>query len=152
MSRYLKAMPLLAGFVGLILALAIWIVPARSDHGPHHGGGWHWADVYFQNAFTVEKAEALGYERVSPCVPQMGYHYVKPEEAEAWFAGRAGGLQVLLYDRTGFLVGVEYLFTAPGADAPPSLGLAGPTVPAEEEPEGMPTHYSQHIYFIEPSC
>lgn len=152
MKRTVKATPIKVGLLALLAVLAIWTVPARSNHGPHHGEGWYWAKTYFRNVFTVDQAKDLGYIEGSPCVPQMGHHYFKPQEMEAWFKGKAGGVQVLLYDRTGFLVGVEYLFTAPGADAPPLFGMGGPTVPGEEEPAGMPVHYSQHIYFQEPQC
>jgi len=109
----------------------------------------HWSSVYYREAFTAEEARRLGYVEASPCEPGMGYHYLKPEEAQAWFEGRAGGLQILLYDDTGFLVGVEYLTTAPGPDAPPVLGMEGPM---EAHIPGMPVHYDQHIYFIEPRC
>jgi len=109
-----------------------------------------WATPYFDHLFTVEDAEAAGYVRAEPqCVPGMGYHYIKPGEAEAWFAGEQGGLQVLLYDRTDFLVGVEYMMTAPSRDAPAVVGMEGPMEP---HIEGMPIHYEQHIYFAEPKC
>lgn len=111
---------------------------------------WTWSQIYFEKVFTVEQAKALGYVVVDPeCVPGMGYHYIKPSEAEQWFNGKAGGAQVLLYDRTGFLVGVEYVITAPSLDAPAILGMAGPM--AGHTP-GMPIHYDQHIYFRQPLC
>lgn len=109
-----------------------------------------WATPYFDHLFTAEDAEAAGYVKSEPhCVPGMGFHYVKPAEAEAWFAGEQGGLQVLLYDRTGFLVGVEYMMTAPSLDAPSVVGMEGPM---EGHTDEMPVHYEQHIYFAEPTC
>ena len=133
-------------FVGVVVA--IWALPSWGDGGQFDPEE-HWSAVYHREAFSTRQAEALGYVAVSPCEPGMGYHYLKPEEAEAWFEGRAGGLQVILYDETDFLVGVEYLFTAPGLDAPPILGMTGPM---EGHIPGMPSHYEQHIYFIEPQC
>ncbi|MFB6272465.1 MAG: hypothetical protein ABEL51_06180 [Salinibacter sp.] len=109
-----------------------------------------WATPYFDHLFTLEKAKAAGYVQSEPhCVPGMGYHYIKPEEAKAWFSGKQGGLQVLLYDRTGFLVGVEYLMTAPSLEARSVAGMEGPM---EGHTDGMPIHYEQHIYFTEPKC
>lgn len=132
------------------LALLLWAVPSLSNHGLYHADR-HWSSTYYERVFTVEQAKALGYITPEPveCVPGMGYHYIKPDEAEAWFKGEAGGAQALLYDKTGFLVGVEYLFTAPGPDAPTILGMSGPMEPHFE---GMPYHYEQHIYFAEPQC
>jgi hypothetical protein len=121
---------------------------APAGDGRFHRGD-HWSSVYYRESFTVEQAQQLGYVAASPCEPGMGYHYLKPEEAEAWFEGRAGGLQILLYDDTGFLVGVEYLFTASGLSGVPVLGMVGPM---EGHVPGMPSHYDQHIYFVEPQC
>jgi hypothetical protein len=134
---------LFAGFV-----LGIWVLPGWSGGG-HFDANQHWSAVYHREAFSTRQAEALEYVEATPCEPGMGYHYIKPEEAGAWFEGRSGGLQVLLYDETGFLVGVEYLFTAPSLNAPPVLGMEGPM---EGHVPGMPIHYEQHIYFVEPQC
>jgi len=149
---------LLAFSAGLMVAAGLMLpgwghdeesgAPTGSDDGRFHRGE-HWSSVFYRNAFTVDEAERLGYVAASPCEPGMGYHYLKPEEAQAWFEGRAGGIQVLLYDDTGFLVGVEYLLTAAGPGAPPVLGMTGPM---EGHIPGMPVHYEQHIYFIEPQC
>lgn len=139
---------------GLFAALVVglWVAPSWSDedraglYDPHR----FWASPYFEQVFTVEKARAQGYVLAIPdCVPGMGYHYVKPEEADAWFAGRTGGIQVLLYDETDFLVGVEYLYTDESVGAPTPLGMQGPM---EGHVPGMPLHYEQHIYFGEPKC
>lgn len=128
---------------------SFWAVPSFSDDGLYHPDR-HWASIYFREVFTVDKAEALGYVLALPeCVPGMGYHYVKPDEAEAWFEGRSGGIQVLLYDKTEFLVGVEYVFTAPSLNSPAPLGMSGPS---EGHIPGMPFHYEQHIYFSRPEC
>lgn len=125
----------------------LWVVPSLSDYDSDQPAR-HWSSIFFQRAFTVQQAEALGYIQASPCEPGMGYHYLKPEEAEAWFEGRAGGLQVLLYDDTDFLVGIEYLFTT-SSSGPSILGLDGPM---EGHVPGMPMHYEQHIYFVAPQC
>ncbi|GEM_PF-4674842 len=122
--------------------------PSSADDGRFHPEN-RWSSVYHRDAFTVEQARGLGYVEGSPCEPGMGYHYLKPEEAQAWFEGRAGGLQILLYDDTGFLVGVEYLFTASDLNGAPLLGMVGPM---EGHAPGMPPHYDQHIYFAEPRC
>lgn len=64
-------------------------------------------------------------------------------------SGQAGGMQILLYDDTRFLVGVEFLYTVNSLDFAPVLGMNGPMEPHEE---GMPIHYDKHIYFAEPKC
>jgi hypothetical protein len=133
-------------FVGVFVA--IWALPSGGDGGQFDPDE-HWSAVYHREAFSTRQAEALGYAEATPCLPGMGYHYLKSEEVAAWFEGRSGGLQVLLYDETSFLVAVEYLFTAPSLNAPPVLGMEGPM---EGHIPGMPIHYEQHIYFVEPRC
>lgn len=149
MSIRFKKRSLLVALSVLGILLLLVAIPARSNHGPYHPD-YSWAKIYHERVFHVSQAKAMGY--VNPdgeCVPGMGYHYIKPEEAQAWFSGKAGGLQVLLYDKTGYLVSVEYLFTAPGLNAPPVMGMGGPM---EGHVPGMPIHYDQHIFFREPQC
>lgn len=136
-----------------MVAVVAVVVLLGFSVGWSHEGRYHrdqsWSWVYHQEAFTAEQARAQGYVQGSECEPGMGYHYLKPEEAEAWFGGQAGGIQVLLYDETGLLAGVEFLFSAPSLEAPPIVGMEGPM--AGHIP-GMPVHYEKHIYFAEPLC
>lgn len=136
--------------VSLMLLVAVFglVVPVWSNHGPYHPS-WQWSTIYHQQAFTAEQAAALGYVPAGECDPGMGYHYLNPAEAEAWFSGKSGGMQVLLFDRNGMLAGVEYMFSAPSLNAPPILGMHGPM---EGHVPGMPPHYDQHIYFADPLC
>jgi hypothetical protein len=136
----------LTAVVGVLLLA--WALPTLSNHGYYHADRT-WSSIYHQHVFTTEQARAMGYVGDEECVPGMGYHWIRPSEAEAWFQGHAGGMQVLLFDKTGYLVGIEYMFTAPSLDAPAVLGMSGPM---EGHLAGMPVHYDQHIYFREPIC
>ncbi|MFB6272460.1 MAG: hypothetical protein ABEL51_06155 [Salinibacter sp.] len=143
-------------FAGSVVAVAL-VAAALSSVAllSHEDNGTYtpdepWSTPYFDHYNTVQDAREAGYVKAEPtCVPGMGFHYVKPEEMEAWSAGEQGGAQILLYDRDGFLVGVEYAFTAPSLDAPPIPGVEGPM---EGHTEAMPIHYEQHIYFSKPQC
>lgn len=130
------------GFV-VVLIVAAWAIPSLSDHGYYHPDQ-HWSEYYFKNFFRTEDALAAGFIFDPTCEPGMGYHYFQQEAAEMWFSGQSGGMHVLLYDDTGFLVGIEFIFTAPGPDAPVLAGMEGPTAP---HIDGMPWHYEKHLYF-----
>jgi len=103
----------------------------------------------------VRLAEAAGYQQTDHCVPGMGYHYLHPGLAADTVID-ATLPEVLLYDRSADLLGVEY-FTA---DADGDLTTAGdrPTLfgnrfdgpmTGHEVPPGappMPVHYDLHVW------
>ncbi|GAA1655315.1 hypothetical protein [Actinoplanes couchii] len=106
----------------------------------------------------VRTALAAGYLRTDMCVPGMGYHYAHP----GYSADQAIDPvlpEVLLYDRKGRLLGIEYfkadadgsLTTDP--DRPTLFGnrfdgpMTGHEVPHGHPP--MPVHYDLHVWLYQ---
>lgn len=104
-----------------------------------------------------DAALAAGFEQASPCVPNMGFHYARPDLVDGIVVDNQP--EIMLYEpQPGGdmrLVGVEFLVVAPEWDAtnsgPPTL--AGQTFDdhrAEEAMHGLPfPHYELHAWVWE---
>lgn len=105
----------------------------------------------------IDAALAAGYEEASPCIANMGFHYVKPDRVDGTVIDDQP--ELLLYepqaDGEMRLVGVEYLVMAPDwdavNDAPPSVaGQAFDDHRAENQRHGLPfPHYDLHVWIWE---
>lgn len=105
-------------------------------------------------------ALAAGYQRAHDCVPGMGYHWAHPARSADTVIDPVLP-EVLLYDKRGRLLGIEYfkadadgnLKTDP--DRPTLFGnpfdgpMAGHEVPPGHPP--MPVHYDLHVWLYEPN-
>jgi len=129
-------------------AVALGAVPGPSDEGAYDPDN-SWITPYFDNVLDVRQAEEAGYEALDEtCAPGVGIRYARADQLDAWRAGERGGVQILLYDETDFLVGVQYAHTVPESESAAPVGMEGPVV---ADPEA-PSHVTQNIYFSEPQC
>ncbi len=129
-------------------AIALGAVPGPSDEGAYDPDN-SWITPYFDNVLDVRQAERAGYEALDEsCAPGVGIRYARSDQLDAWVAGERGGVQILLYDETDLLVGVQYAYTVPESETAAPVGMEGPVV---TDPEA-PSHVTQHIYFSEPQC
>lgn len=103
----------------------------------------------------VRLAKAAGYLPTDLCVPGMGYHYVHPGLAADTVID-ATLPEVLLYDRSATLLGIEYFRAdddgdlSTSDDRPTLFGnrFDGPMT-GHEVPHGapaMPVHYDLHVW------
>ncbi len=85
-KRMIGAAALTALVVATFSAGALWSHKGPGTYNPNRS----WATPRFDPLFAVADAEAASYVKAEPhCVPGMGFHYMKPEEAEAWIAAVA---------------------------------------------------------------
>lgn len=128
----------------LVLAFAgVGVAGAHPDSAaPHHGFG------KYQD---VDRALAAGYVSAGPCVPGMGYHYVRFDLVDDETSVSAPEALVFADGENGLqLVAVEYVATEPfellGAHS--HTGPVGPAIHAWfflQNPDGLTADFNPRV-------
>lgn len=93
---------------------------------------------------NVDSAITDGYIKVGDYVPNMGQHYLNPTLAADLIVNELTP-EILLYDRDGKLVGVEYFVASIGQPSPILFGRAM-NGPMPGHSVDQPVHYDLHVY------